>query len=124
MFSFGTKNYLCQFHFLLDNSFYFQVEMLLNDFIIFKLRFSMTHFFASFAFYIHYRHLLSNYNILLLIQQNFLRFPRIIHLSLIQLFSYFFLQAMVCLIHNLKYQTLFKHLQQCLCKYHLFLCIQ
>ena len=43
--------------------------------------------------------------------------------AFINLFFIFFLLTMVCLIHNLKYQTFFQHLLWCLYKcYHLYVC--
>ena len=86
----------------------------------FKFSFYNT-LFCAFFFFILIFFLLNRYICLLLTQKIISWFIFPIHLELIQLHFYFFLQAMVCLIQNLKCQILFKHLLQYLYKYILFL---
>ena len=80
----------------------------------------MTYFFVSFAFLTHYRHLLSEYKILLLIQTIFMTFTHTSSVITPKTFLFFPFGSG----HNLICQTLFHYLLQCLSKYHLFLYIQ
>ena len=110
------------FCFFLDGLFYSQVELLVSSFNNFQNQvFILWHtFLCLLRFYLHYLHALSNYRFSLFIQQIF---PP--ELNFINPVTVFFSHlVMVCSTHNLKYQTSFPHLLQCLCKDHLFLCTQ
>ena len=76
---------------------------------------------CHFLFYFHHYHLLNSYMFLVVsIQQNLLWPFHVIDFSLIQSLFYFFLSVMGCLIYNLRYQILFQHFLQCLCKCRVF----
>ena len=82
----------------------------------------MNIFCAFSLFCFHHGHLLNIYMFVISIWRPLSLFPHLLHLSLIQLLFSFFLQVMVYLVLDLKYQIAFQHILQFLRKCLWFLC--
>ena len=93
-----------------------------KQFLISFLMFSFCNTLCAFCFVLS--SLPSSIKFLLLMQRILLWFFYLNHLILNQLFFCFFLSGIVCLVYSLKCQKFVENFQQCVYKYHLFLCIQ
>ena len=114
-FSVFLSAYLHQYYQFFSSLFHFQVYLLLENFNNLYITFlSFPFLFPSLSF------VKQLYMFLVSIQQNLLWPFHVIDFSLIQSLFYFFLSVMGCLIYNLRYQILFQHFLQCLCKCRVF----